>query len=160
MKLNQLKPARGGTHARKRRGCGTGSGHGGTSTRGHKGQQARSGGGVPPWFEGGQMPLQRRLPGRGFTNPTRQVYQVVNVKDLQRFAAGTTVGIAELYRVRLVRKVTLPVKLLGMGEIAHALTVRVQAASQSAAEKIQRGGGSVEILPLSRRAASAGEARS
>jgi large subunit ribosomal protein L15 len=146
MKLNELRPARGATKKRKRVGCGTGSGHGTTSGRGNKGQQSRSGGGVPSWFEGGQMPIYRRLPGRGFTNRFRKVYQVVNVADLARFDAGTTVGLSELLAARLVRKKDAPVKLLGQGELAYALTVEVHAASRSAVEKIGQNGGQVVIL--------------
>ncbi len=146
MKLNELKPARGATKKRRRLGCGTGSGRGGTSTKGHKGQKSRSGGGVPPWFEGGQMPLQRRVPKRGFTNINRKVYQVVNVADLARFEAGSTVGLAELREAGLVKKAGLPVKLLGNGEIDRAVTIKVHAASKSAVEKVGQGGGKVEIL--------------
>lgn len=146
MKLNELKPACGAKHKRKRRGCGTGSGHGGTSTRGHKGLRARAGGTVPAWFEGGQMPLQRRIPGRGFTNFTRTAYQVVNVAALARFEAGQTVGVDELVTARLVGHKSRPVKLLANGELPHALTIRVHAASKSAIEKVKRSGGVVELL--------------
>ncbi|MCK4412634.1 MAG: 50S ribosomal protein L15 [Candidatus Eisenbacteria sp.] len=146
MKLNEIKPARGAVKRRKRLGCGTGSGHGGTSTQGHKGQQSRSGGGVPPWFEGGQMPLQRRVPKRGFHNFARIEYEVVNVGDLGRFAAGSEVGLAELCDARLVRRTDRPVKILGTGTIDHALTIHVHAASKAAVEKIEQSGGKVEIL--------------
>ena len=146
MKLNELRPARGAKKKRKRVGCGTGSGRGTTSGRGNKGQQSRSGGGVPPWFEGGQMPIYRRLPGRGFTNRSRTVYQVVNIQDLARFDAGATVGLSELLAARLVRKKNRPVKLLGQGELPQALTVQVHAASQSAVAKIGQSGGQVVIL--------------
>jgi len=146
MKLNELQPARGATHARKRRGCGTGSGHGGTSTRGHKGSQSRSGGSLPAWFEGGQMPLQRRIPKRGFTQPNRRIFQVVNLEELARFGAGATVGLAELREAGLIRKSGLPVKVLGTGEIAHALTIQAHAASRSAIAKVEARGGKVEIL--------------
>ncbi len=146
MKLNELKPARGAVRARKRLGAGTGSGRGGTCTRGHKGQKSRSGGGVPPWFEGGQMPLQRRVPKRGFTNIFRKVYQVVNIRDLACFEAGTAVGFEELRAAGLVKKAGVPVKLLGDGTIDYALTVKVHAASKSAVEKIDQSKGKVEIL--------------
>lgn len=146
MKLNELKPAPGATHKRKRLGCGTASGHGGTSTKGHKGHQARSGGSSPAWFEGGQMPLQRRVPKRGFRNFSRQAYQVVNVGDLARFEAGSQVSPAELKAAGLVRRPSLPVKLLGEGTLDRALTVRVHAASQSAREKISQSGGTLELL--------------
>ena len=146
MKLNELKPAPGTVRKRRRLGCGTATGQGGTSGRGHKGQKARSGGGTPPWFEGGQMPLQRRVPKRGFTNPGRKVFQIVNVADLARFEAGSTVGVVELLRAGLVKKPHVPVKLLGNGALEHALTVQVHAASKSAIEKVGQGGGKVEIL--------------
>jgi large subunit ribosomal protein L15 len=146
MKLNELKPARGAMKRRKRRGIGTGSGHGGTSTRGNKGQFSRSGGKIPAWFEGGQMPLQRRLPKRGFTNIFRQAYQVVNVGDLARFAAGTEVTPEVLVRAGLMRGRGLPMKLLADGALDHALTVRVHAASRAAQEKVGASGGRVEIL--------------
>lgn len=146
MKLNELKPARGSVKRRKRRGIGTGSGHGGTSTRGNKGQFSRSGGSIPAWFEGGQMPLQRRLPKRGFTNIFRQAYQVVNVGDLARFAAGTEVTPEVLVGAGLMRSRGLPVKLLADGALDHALTVRVHAASRAAQEKVGASGGRVEIL--------------
>jgi large subunit ribosomal protein L15 len=146
MKLNELKPARGAVKGRKRLGMGTATGHGGTSTKGHKGRQARSGGTIPVWFEGGQMPLQRRLPKRGFRNFARQAYQVVNVSDLAAFAPGTEVTLDQLRNAGLIRKGALPVKLLGDGAIEHALTVRVHAASRSAIEKISGKGGKVELL--------------
>jgi large subunit ribosomal protein L15 len=146
MKLNELKPPRGAVKRRKRRGIGTGSGHGGTSTRGNKGQFSRSGGKIPAWFEGGQMPLQRRLPKRGFFNLFRQAYQVVNVGDLARFAAGTEVTPDVLVNAGLMRARGLPVKLLADGALDHALTVRVHAASRAAQEKVGASGGQVEIL--------------
>jgi len=146
MKLNELKPARGATHRRKRRGCGTASGHGGTSTRGHKGSQSRSGGSLPAWFEGGQMPLQRRIPKRGFKNFTRRAYQVVNLGDLARFAAGQAVSLADLHAAGLIRKGSQPVKILGEGALDHPLTVQAHAASASALAKIEQLGGKVELL--------------
>ncbi len=146
MRLNDLKPAKGAVRKRRRLGTGTGSGTGGTCTKGHKGQKSRAGGGVPPWFEGGQMPLQRRLPKRGFVNPSRKEYQVVNVSDLARFEAGATIGIEELHQAGLIGKKLVPVKLLGTGSLDKALTVKVHAASKSAVEKVGQGGGKVEIL--------------
>lgn len=144
-KLSNLKPAKGATKKRKRRGIGSSSGHGGTSGRGHKGQNARSGGGVHTWFEGGQMPLVRRLPKRGFTNIHRVEKQVVNVGDLDRFDAGATVDVEVLAGARLVRKNGGPVKLLAKGDIDRALTIKVDEASQAAKDKIQAAGGSVEV---------------
>jgi large subunit ribosomal protein L15 len=146
MKLNELKPPRGAVKKRKRRGIGTGSGHGGTSTRGHKGQFSRSGGSIPAWFEGGQMPLQRRLPKRGFTNHFRRAFQVINVGDLVRFDAGAEVTVATLREAGLVRRSGLPVKLLAEGTLDRALTIRVHAASKAAQEKVGQSGGRVEIL--------------
>lgn len=146
MRLNELKPAKGATKTRKRLGKGTSTGQGGTSGKGHKGQKARSGGGTPPWFEGGQMPLQRRIPKRGFKNINRKVYQVINISDLSRFEAGATVELADLITSGLVKKAQQPVKLLGNGTIEHAVTVKVHAASKSAIEKVGQGGGKVEIL--------------
>jgi large subunit ribosomal protein L15 len=146
MRLNELRPQPGAVKKRKRLGTGTSAGTGGTCTRGHKGHSARSGSGKPAWFEGGQMPLQRRVPKRGFKNPTRRTFQVINVADLDRFEAGAVVGIEELRAAGLVRQGQIPVKLLGTGSIDRALTVKVHAASKSALEKVSQGGGKVEIL--------------
>jgi large subunit ribosomal protein L15 len=145
MKLNQLRPATGATKKRKRVGCGTGSGHGGTSTRGHKGQRARSGGKPHGWFEGGQMPLQRRVPKSGFTNIFRTPFQVVNVGDLNRFPAGTELDPDTLREAGMLRR-QLPVKLLGDGTLDRAIVIRVHAASASAKAKVEASGGRVEIL--------------
>ncbi|MGE5553249.1 MAG: 50S ribosomal protein L15 [Betaproteobacteria bacterium] len=144
MKLSELKPAPGARQTRKRVGRGTGSGLGKTSTRGHKGQWARSGGGKGPQFEGGQTPLVRRLPKRGFNNPLREGYVVVNVGELERFEAGTTVTPELLRQERLVRRPGR-VKVLGDGELTKALTVQVDAVSKAAAEKIVQAGGKVEV---------------
>ncbi|QJA06960.1 50S ribosomal protein L15 [Thermosulfurimonas marina] len=147
MTLSNLKPFAGSKHREKRVGRGPGSGHGKTSCRGQKGQRSRSGGGVPPWFEGGQMPLIRRLPKRGFKNPFRVEYAVVNVRDLaRRFSAGAVIDVEALRQAGLVKGRAVRVKLLGDGEIDFAVTVRVHAASKSAREKIERAGGSVEIV--------------
>jgi large subunit ribosomal protein L15 len=145
VKLNELKPAAGARHTRKRVGRGTGSGMGKTSTRGHKGQWARSGGGKGPQFEGGQTPLVRRLPKRGFNNVFRQAFVVLNVGALDRFAAGTTVTGDLLRQEKLVRKAGR-VKILGGGELTKALTVQVDAVSQAAAKKIEQAGGKVEVI--------------
>ncbi len=144
MKLSELKPAPGARHTRKRVGRGTGSGMGKTSTRGHKGQWARSGGGKGPQFEGGQTPLVRRLPKRGFHNVFHEGFIVVNVGDLERFETGTTVTPDLLREARVVRKAGR-VKLLGDGELSKALTVKVDAVSAKAAEKIAQAGGKVEV---------------
>ncbi|SHE72527.1 LSU ribosomal protein L15P [Desulfacinum infernum DSM 9756] len=146
MRLNELKPATGAKKNKKRVGRGSGSGLGKTAGRGTKGQKSRSGGGVPPWFEGGQMPLQRRVPKRGFHNLFRTEYQVVNVGDLGRFEAGAVVGPEELKAAGLVRKNAKLVKLLGNGEAAPGITLRVHKASASAVAKIEAAGGKVELL--------------
>ncbi|MBZ4658672.1 MAG: ribosomal protein [Desulfacinum sp.] len=146
MRLNELKPATGAKKNKKRVGRGSGSGLGKTAGRGTKGQKSRSGGGVPPWFEGGQMPLQRRVPKRGFHNLFRTEYQVVNVGDLGRFEAGAVVGPEELKAAGLVRKNAKLVKLLGNGEATTGITLRVHKASASAVAKIEAAGGKVELL--------------
>jgi len=146
LKMHELKPAKGSTKARKRVGRGNGSGLGNTAGRGHKGQNARSGGGVRPGFEGGQMPLMRRMPKRGFTNIFGREYTVINVSDLdERFENGAEVSIESLFAVGLINKVQDGVKLLGDGEITKALTIKVQKISKTAAEKITAAGGKVEV---------------
>ena len=142
--LSNLKAPEGSTRKRNRVGRGPGSGNGKTCGKGHKGQKSRAGGGVPIGFEGGQMPAYRRLPKYGFKNRFRTSYDVVNVSDLARFEAGTTVTIADLVAARLVRKGSL-VKLLGNGELAHAVTVHAHKASKSAEEKMAKAGGGVVL---------------
>ena len=146
MKLSEIKPPRGATKKSKRVGCGPGSGHGRYSTRGCKGQKARSGGSIPAWFEGGQMPLQRRVPKRGFVNIFKTSYQVVNLDNLGVFAAGSKVNRGTLIEAGLVRKASDPVKILGRGELAVALDVEVDAVSRTAAEAIQKAGGTIRLL--------------
>lgn len=147
MRLNDLYPAPGSTHRKKRIGRGTGSGMGGTSTKGHKGQKARAGGGVKPGFEGGQTPLYRRLPQKpGFNNVNRKVYCVVNIEDLDRFEAGTEVTPQLLKESGLVKDLKNGIKILGDGELAKALTVRAHKFSKSAQEKIATAGGTAEVL--------------
>jgi large subunit ribosomal protein L15 len=143
MRIGTIRPAAGATKAPKRRGKGAATGLGGTAGKGHKGHKARTGGKIPVWFEGGQMPIQRRLPKRGFTNPTRVEYQVVNVGQLAGAAAGTVVDNAWLKGQRIVRRPGL-VKLLAGGEIKVALTVKVDAASGAAKKAIESAGGKVE----------------
>ena len=143
--LDQLKPAKGSVRKRQRVGRGVGSGAGKTCGRGSKGQGSRSGGGVRPGFEGGQMPLQRRLPKRGFTNPFRKEYSVVNLKDLSRITDVDVVDPDLMIRFRLARK-GLPVKILAVGEIDRPVTIRAHKFSASAAEKIAKAGGSIEII--------------
>ncbi|RMG92103.1 MAG: 50S ribosomal protein L15 [Zetaproteobacteria bacterium] len=142
MKLNNLSPTIGARRSRKRLGCGMGSGHGKTSGRGHKGQKSRSGGKVARGFEGGQMPLIRRLPKRGFTSMAKG-YQVVNVGQLERFADGMTIDASVLYEAGLIRNAIDPVKLLARGDLNKKLEVRLAACSQSAKAKVEAAGGSV-----------------
>ena len=149
MKLNDLRPDPGSKKKRKRVGRGIAAGQGKTAGRGTKGQNARSGGGVPPYFEGGQLPLARRLPyKRGFNNPNKIIYQPVNVSDLAGFDAGTEVDPIVLTVVGLLQKPEEPVVILGDGEIDVALTVRAHRFSKSARKKIEDAGGTVVILPL------------
>lgn len=145
MRLDDLKPAPGSNHKRTRRGRGIGSGLGKTAGRGMKGQKARAGGSIRPGFEGGQMPLQRRIPKRGFKNPFRIEYEVVNVGDLNRFEPGTEVTPEVLKAARLVRR-ALPVKILGEGEIDRPLTIKAQAFSKSALAKIEAAQGHAEVI--------------
>ena len=144
MKLSDLRPARGSVHRRKRVGIGTGSGHGGTCCRGHKGQKSRSGGQRRRYFEGGQLPIHRRLPKGGFTPRNRVVFQVVNIRDLAQFDAGALVTPDELEKRGLVRKANDPIKLLGAGTIDIGVTVHVDKASAAARQKVEAAGGSVE----------------
>ena len=143
MRLGTIHPAAGATRPSKRRGKGAATGLGGTAGKGHKGKKARAGGKIPAWFEGGQMPLQRRLPKRGFHNHTRVEYQPVAVARLSSAAAGTVVDRDWLRKARLVRG-RKPIKLLGGATLQVALPVRVDAASQSARSAIDAAGGKVE----------------
>jgi large subunit ribosomal protein L15 len=145
MKLSELRPAEGATGDRKRIGRGKGSGLGKTAGKGHKGLRARSGGGTKPGYEGGQMPLQRRLPKRGFTNIFRKEWAIVNVKDLNRFEAGSVVDAEALRKEGLIKGSADGVKLLGNGMLSKKLTVKVDRASRSAAEKVAAAGGTVEV---------------
>ncbi len=145
--LDRLAPNRGARRPRTRKGRGPGSGHGRTCGRGQKGAGARSGAKRRPWFEGGQMPLARRLPKRGFHNLFRVERQVVNVRDLSGFDKGAVVDAAVLAERGLVSHASRPVKVLGEGEISHALTLKVAAVSAGARQKIESAGGKVEILP-------------
>ncbi len=146
MRLSELAPNIGSRHKKKRVGRGPGSGHGGTSCRGNKGQRSRSGGGVRLGFEGGQMPLIRRLPKRGFTRIFKQEYNILNLRSLEdKFNDNEEVTPSTLKEKGLIRK-DLPVKILGSGEITKKLKVKVDGLSKSAREKILRAGGSVEIV--------------
>lgn len=145
MKLHELKPAEGSTHAPKRLGRGVGSGHGKTSGKGHKGQNSRAGGGVRPGFEGGQNPLFRRMPKRGFNNISRKNIVAINVRDLERFENGTVVTIESLLESGLIKAVKDGVKILATGELTKALTIRMEKVSPAAAKKIVAAGGKVEV---------------
>ena len=146
MRLEELKPAEGSTHRKKIVGRGIGSGVGKTSGRGHKGQKARSGGGVRPGFEGGQMPLYRRLPKRGFTNIFAKKYVSVNVEVLDKFNDGDEVTAESLLEKGIISKTLDGVKILGRGEVTKKLTVKVAKVSGSAKEKIEKAGGKAEVI--------------
>ncbi|MCJ7602185.1 MAG: 50S ribosomal protein L15 [Desulfobulbaceae bacterium] len=144
LSLSNLSPQKGSTKQRKRLGRGPGSGHGKTAGRGHKGFKARSGSGVKPGFEGGQMPLQRRLPKRGFNNIFRKEFAVVNVKDLDKLEAGAKVDRQALVAAGLIRANDNFVKILGEGELTKKFTVAVDKVSESARKKIENAGGTIE----------------
>jgi len=146
MRIHDVRAPKGARKNRKRIGYGPGSGHGKTATRGSKGQKSRSGSKSRPWFEGGQMPFQRRVPKRGFKPLAKRVYQVVNLADLdRRFEANADVGPALLAEKGLVRKPGLPIKILAKGNITKPLSVKADAFSQSAKAKIEAAGGKVEV---------------
>lgn len=146
MKLEELKPAKGSTHRKKILGRGIGSGVGKTSGKGHKGQKARSGGNVRPGFEGGQMPLSRRLPKRGFNNIFAKSYVAVNVEVLDKFNDGDEVTAETMLEKGIVSKTLDGIKLLGRGDVTKKLTVKVAKISASAKEKIEKAGGKVEVM--------------
>ncbi len=145
--LDRLKPAKGAVKKPKRKGQGIGSGNGKTAGRGTKGQKSRSGGGVPPYFEGGQMPIHRRLPKKGFKNINRIEYQVINVNQLNVFDKGAEIDKNILLEKRIIRRKNMPVKLLGKGSLeVENLTIKVDKASKTAVEKVENMGGKVEVL--------------
>jgi len=146
MKLHELKPAPGSTTAPKRLGRGVGSGLGKTSGKGHKGAKARSGGGKRPGFEGGQMPLVRRLPKRGFYNPFRTEYVAINVDRLEVFEDGATVTQVELIQMGIIKKIEDGVKIMGGGELTRKLTVQANKFTATAKEKIEAAGGKAEVI--------------
>ena len=146
MKLETLSPAAGSTHVGKRIGRGHGSGNGKTAGKGHKGQKARAGHGMRPGFEGGQMPLQRRIPKRGFNNIFGTEYAVVNVAELNAFENGAVVDAQALVDAGIIKKVLDGVKILGSGELERKLTVKAAAFSKSAAAKIEAAGGKAEVM--------------
>ena len=143
MNLSSLKPPEGSRKKRKRIGRGDGSGHGGTSTKGHKGQNARSGGGVRPGFEGGQMPLSRRLPKRGFRNPFRKNIVTINIDQLRRFPEGSVIDKTSLLDAGLVKRIGDGIKVLGKGNIDYPISLKVDMISRGARDKIEAAGGSI-----------------
>lgn len=146
MKLHELQPAPGSRHKKKRLGRGISAGQGKTAGKGHKGQNARSGGGVRPGFEGGQNPIYRRLPKRGFTNPNRVEYAIVNLDTLNRFAEETVVTPELLVQEGVVKNLKDGLKILGNGELSKKLTVKAHKFSASAIEKINAVGGATEVI--------------
>ncbi len=146
MRIHDLSPAEGSRKKRKRVGRGPGSGHGKTACRGHKGQNSRSGGGVRPGFEGGQMPIHRRLPKRGFTNLFKKEYFLVNLDDLKNFEENRVIDREALHAAGLIKKSTGEVKLLGGGEISSPVVIKVDKVSRSARQKIEAAGGKIEIV--------------
>ncbi|WP_108305995.1 50S ribosomal protein L15 [Metalysinibacillus jejuensis] len=146
MKLHELKPSEGSRKVRNRVGRGIGSGNGKTAGKGHKGQNARSGGGVRPGFEGGQNPLYRRLPKRGFTNINRKEYAIVNLDTLNRFEDGAEVTPAALVETGIVSKELAGIKVLGNGTLTKKLTVKAHKFSASAKEAIENAGGQTEVI--------------
>lgn len=146
MKLHELQYTEGARSSRKRLGRGQGSGQGKTAGKGHKGQNARSGGGVPLGFEGGQTPLFRRIPKRGFTNYTRKEFAIVNVSSLDVFENGTVVTVEHLIEAGIIKKTLDGVKILGNGELSKKLTVKANKFSKSAVVVIEKAGGSVVVI--------------
>ena len=146
IRLHNLKPRPGSKHRTKRLGCGESSGHGKTSGKGHKGQKARSGGSIRLGFEGGQMPLIRRLPKRGFNNAAfKKHYALINLDDLNEFKAGTVINEAMLRESKHIRGHVVGLKILGRGELKHGLTIEADRVSESAREKIEKAGGTVTL---------------
>ena len=146
MKLNELSPAEGSAKAAWRKGRGPGSGNGKTAGKGHKGQNARSGGGVRPGFEGGQLPLYRKHPKRGFNNKFATNYAIVNLDKLNRFEDGAVVDVEALLEKKIIRKTLDGLKVLGGGEITKKLTVKANIFSATAKEKIEAAGGKAEVV--------------
>ena len=144
--LNELKPVEGARHSKKRLGRGTGSGLGKTAGKGNKGQNARSGGGVRPGFEGGQIPFFQRLPKRGFNNINRKEYAIVNLADLEQFENGSKVTLETYFETGLVKKAFDGIKILGEGTLTKKLTVQAHKFSQAAVKAIEAAGGTVEVI--------------
>ncbi|OGW51038.1 MAG: 50S ribosomal protein L15 [Nitrospirae bacterium RBG_19FT_COMBO_42_15] len=146
MRLNELSPAKGARKKEKRIGRGPGSGHGKTATKGHKGQNARAGGPKGPGFEGGQMPFQRRMPKRGFTNVFRKEYAILNLKDLSEFKGSDVITPEALLERGVIRKLKDGVKILGEGDLKGPLTIKANKFSNSALKKIEAAGGKAEVI--------------
>jgi large subunit ribosomal protein L15 len=146
MRLNELKPAEGAHKSKRRVGRGPGSGRGKTSGRGHKGQKSRSGGSIPAWFEGGQMPLTRRVPIKGFRNPTRKTYEVINISNLEQSGLEGEVTVDVLRASGIISGSRKPVKVLANGEISRSLNLKIHAISAKAREKVETAGGTVELI--------------
>ena len=146
MKLNDLAPEKGHRKSRKRVGRGVASGSGKTAGRGNKGQNCRSGGGVRPGYEGGQMPIHRRLPKRGFKNPFKKIFSIVNVQDLNRFEADSVIDEVAFVQSGLVKGDRDGIKILGKGDIKVPVTVRINKVSESARQKIEAAGGKIEVI--------------
>ena len=146
MKINQLKPPKGAIKRSKRVGRGPGPGHGKTSCRGHKGANSRSGGGVPPGYEGGQMPLKRRLPKVGFYNIFKKRVATINIRDLARFEKDSVIDMEALVHSGLAKKSSARIKVLGEGKIGYPLTLKIHSLSKAAKAKIEAAGGKVEII--------------
>ena len=146
MRLGEIRAPEGATKKKKIVGRGPGSGHGKTSTRGQKGQRARSGSGIRVGFEGGQMPLTRRIPKRGFTSKFKKIYQILNLAQLKAFEGSSVVGPAELFKSGLIKDENKPIKILGDGEISKPITIKAHAFSSSAIEKIKQAGGVAELI--------------
>jgi len=146
MDLSNLNPPQGAKKRKKRVGRGSGSGHGKTSCRGNKGQKSRSGGKIAPWFEGGQMPLQRRIPKRGFRNIFKKEYTIINLKDLNIFSGDEVITIEKLRQQGLVKKIRDGVKVLGEGKLEKPLVIEAHEFSKSATEKIMAVGGTAKVI--------------
>ncbi len=146
MKLHELSPAAGSTKPNFRKGRGAGSGNGKTAGKGHKGQNARSGGGVRPGFEGGQLPLYRKLPKRGFTNHFAKQYAIINVKTLEKYEAGAVIDVDTLIKDKVIKNKFDGLKVLANGELTKALTVKAAVFSAQAKEKIEAAGGKAEVV--------------
>jgi len=146
MFLNELKPPKGAKRKKKRVGRGPGSGHGKTACKGHNGQRSRSGGNLPPWFEGGQMPLQRRVPKRGFANIFKKKFAIVNIGNLEIFEADSDITPESLLEKGLIKNSRTLVKILGNGELSKPLKVRVHKVSATARQKIESADGVIEVI--------------